>query len=198
MADRLPINFDIPQEGAVASYDWTDIADGTGYITLYVSGDSAGHRLVTKEYHSHKGAETYYVNATATLNCDLTPFNSPRVIRGTAFIEAITYTSWGTSGSVSKTCQFYKVSNAVETSLGSAVSLSSTKDTVVRNLISLSLTQTNFKKGDILRLKIVTTISNGSQYLGTNTNGNASTVWIPSETYPFVPFKIQVPFKIDL
>ena len=35
MAEVMPINFPLPSESAVASYNWSDVASGETYITFY-------------------------------------------------------------------------------------------------------------------------------------------------------------------
>ncbi|MDD2954158.1 MAG: hypothetical protein PHC95_13530, partial [Parabacteroides sp.] len=38
-------NFDIPAESAIASYNWNDVADGTGNVTFYLLQTNTGYLL---------------------------------------------------------------------------------------------------------------------------------------------------------
>jgi hypothetical protein len=105
MADQLPINFAVPQEGAIASYDFEDIIDGSGYLRLYATrmhNDGtysliAENRISPFMIHSATG----YVSATATVALAASPtyttilnltfnsaaFNFPRILNGTARLQ---------------------------------------------------------------------------------------------------------------
>lgn len=172
MADNLPVNFPIPAESAIASYNWTDIANGTGYATFYGSLFSASNILTPTLYNVPNmglAAGTY-----ATF--DATPFNSPRTAKGYAYINAYRL---GGAGNTTFTAKVSKISGAVTTDISSEVSSSATGNDAWF-LIRLLLTETVFKRGDILRVSIKS---------GDATNFGIST------TYPCL---INIPFKIEL
>lgn len=230
MASNLPINFAIPGESAIASYNWTDVADGTGVITFYASAkrDSSGYDYVlgtdesertSLEYTQASSSSSSSAEKIIDLDFDLTAFNSPRIIRGTAKFT-IPFNHKSTVGT--KTSYGYvigvlkKYYNSVETIIGTATSIShtstsSTYSTPVIAEMSASLTKTHFEKGSILRLTL--------EGWGIGETGvTGSTVVIPyvprdynitiSGTLTFDPennpntqtsqVKVIVPFDIDL
>ena len=83
----IPVEFRRGSEGAVASYDATDIAEGTGTVSFYgfaVSG-SAGlvYRLGRNQMYSHK-VETLVTCTTADstpidIDFDTSAFNLPNL-----------------------------------------------------------------------------------------------------------------------
>jgi hypothetical protein len=112
-------------EGSVASYQWTDIADGSGYVRLYVlqindEVDSADDfTLATKAYYC--GATTNkYMQSPSAWAVDLTPFNTPRTISGKAIANCGKVTTSSGDGSI--TVHYYKVSGGVETSISADIS----------------------------------------------------------------------------
>jgi exosome complex RNA-binding protein Csl4 len=174
----MPISIPIPAESAIASYSYTDIADGTGVRTFYGgSFNQSGGQVysLTTELFKHGRANHF----EGTTNLDLSAFTRPVTIMGTAIVDAYITTS---SGDGAMTVTFYKVSGAVETAFSSDIS-SLAASSGSHHLIKVPLTRTNFKIGDILRLKVVATGTNAEIYCTDETNKI---------------FKVNVPFKIEL
>ena len=190
-------------EGAIASYNWQDIADGTGYNVLYITGDSAGHKIVNKPFFSNEGNEIIFIPNVVgehILNLDLTAFNSPRIAEGIAYLSFIDKVNIGVSGELTLSFEFFKVSGAVVTSISNVVSKNYTETAEAkRNLMTPTIERTKFGVGDILRLKIkVDVVTNAGWRVGTNTLGDADDQTIPKEDYPTVPFELNIPFKIEI
>jgi hypothetical protein len=181
MASTLPINIPIPAENILANYDWTDVADGTGYIRLYViHEDTLGDgdcSLVTKAYSTPRGN----LSKPSAKAIDLTPFNTPRTIGGRAVVNCGKIET--SSGNGSFTVTFWKVSGGAETAISGNLT-SYSKSSGGSHIAIGSITQTNFKVGDILRIKLT-----GN---GTNTIVHCD----PTSATDF--FLLDVPFKIQL
>jgi hypothetical protein len=172
MADNLPISFPIPGESAIASYDWTDVANGLGYATFYGSLFSASHILTPTLFN----VPNISLAAGTYVAFDATPFNSPRTAKGYAYINAHRL---GGVGNTTFTAKVSKISGAVTTDISSEVNSSATGNDAWF-LIRLLLTETVFKKGDIIRVSIKA---------ADNTNFGISTTF---------PCLINIPFKIEL
>jgi len=168
MAD-FPKPFPTPSSPAIASFNWTDIAEGTGIVKFYGfdSEDSTGttHHLSTNAFYS---TNIYSQSATfagydyllkATWNFDLAPFNRSGTIQGTANFN-IPWHLWTTepAQSVAGYLQvlIQKVSGGV-TTIGSVTTKEMSTGSLIYDLANLhtSLTQTHFKVGDNLRISIL-------------------------------------------
>jgi hypothetical protein len=188
MADNLPINFPLPNESAIASYDYTDIADGTGVIQYY------GMRVITN------AAETFILITSpllapgavasktrllsgSTADFDLTPYTTPRVLKGTAYINCQNYSA----NTNYITGVITHVRGVTETDISSTVtSQSCTGASEEAFLIPLPLTETLFKIGDFLRVTIsVAGLGGGIAIDPQMINGDQ-------------PLKIFIPYKITL
>jgi hypothetical protein len=178
----LPQKFPTPSPSAIASYDHTDIASGTGHVTFY--GGSANLSTGYERFLIQQalyGSEGIPMNATTTL--DLSAFNFPKIIKGTAYVTFFVNKSTATAQTI--TMKFQKVSDTT-TDICSAVATASLVNTgYINHTLIFSMTETHFKRGDILRLHIVITASDGSFALPLN----------PIGAYPFI---LSIPFKIDI
>ena len=229
----LPLKFR-SQTTALANYTYTDIASGTGMQTFYgyVSKTSTEQGTtdvltyslnqaivfskdivttwVTQDYG---GKEANYEVDTTSKDFDLTQFNTPRIIEGTALIQ----NSWTGSrsndtidGKVKYILKKYDGTN--ETEIGSAFTpVESIDASVTPPLVALPITiaQVQFKKGEILRLsvefwgKMLTgsgtgnvTFTFGTDPLDRDDAGNIIT---PStETNETTQLIVHIPFKLDL
>ena len=214
MAETLPVNFAIPGEGAIASYDYYDIIESTGIKTFYpaIQLDSTGTTYIltansiygSQEYTSGNSAG----NPAFNQNFDLT-FNMPKTIAGTAIINAPLAVYWNQLNGMSIQVQivFTKVSGITTTNFGSGNSdawsapdgTGSWKSKIAS--FSIVLTETDFKKGDKLRItiKLVTTISNGggTWVLGLDPKArNTYNYFTASGTN--AQFSVYVPFRLNL
>ena len=90
MAEILPINFPIPPESALANYNWTDIASGTGYISYYggMLSESGAlfYQLSSNTFYSQRVMTRVTTNSgayTKTHDIDFDiKFKSHRTIKG--------------------------------------------------------------------------------------------------------------------
>lgn len=188
MADVLPINFPLPSESALASYSYTDIADGTGVVMYYgvrtITNAGDDFILTTSPFIAPGPVATKVrlYETDGQKDFDLTAFTSPRTLRGTAYISCQSYSA-NTPYIVAR---IYKYSGGVETAISSEItSQQATKDSECF-LIPIPLTTTNFGIGDILRVKIEVQDSGGV----------AIDPSLTVETHD--PLKIYIPYEIRL
>lgn len=208
MAQNLPINFNIPGENAIKSYDYFDFAEGTGIITLYAGAvnNSGGisyklDRNIFECWHAQNRQGNYYsgrgTRFTSTggtdmnVDFDMSAFNSPATLKGNLianipFGNASTTSNY--TGTITATLNVYRVDLSATENLivsGSSGALiwanaESTDEGMIA--FSVEVPQTNFKIGEKLRLNVVITTVNttgeGGFIIGHQPNGDP----IPSAT----------------
>jgi hypothetical protein len=194
MVDVLPVSFPIPSESSIASYNYTDVEEGTGIVILYgarVQTKTVTSYILTRDTIYSNAIETTNVTPGAAINFDLSEFNLPKIIKGTALISLSASLTGGSY--VDFTITFQKVSG------GSASTLVSTTlerlSALARLTGSAVIPQTHFKKGDNLRVVVNGAMDSGSYFLAhdpANRNGVRYTSDIPSQ------MQIAIPFKLDL
>lgn len=164
---NLPLAFPIPTPSAIASYNYTDIATGTGFVTYYcaITTDSTGQdEILTPQVVFSDETNSTWVSPTGNggdpfvkvgdLDFDLSTFNLPQTLKGTAVINGSFAVN--TDGSVS--CYIiFKIRHwdgTTETDIGSVQT-----ETIDKNspsfqtfLVEVSLTEKHFKKGETLRV----------------------------------------------
>jgi hypothetical protein len=198
----VPINFGVPTEGAIASYDWTDIAEGTGSIIfdgLACTATGGVTRHATKNFAlssnpgSHTRGSSFGGGATDTLDFRLSPFNTPRVIGGNFFTTYThyLYTGGGANASIDVTIKIIKLSGAVETEMGTVTaatrSIAASVTVQEGRILNGTIAQTNFKIGDILIIRATVVTSGGGG------GWEVRFYHDPADLY----FKTSIPFKID-
>lgn len=169
MADVLPINFPIPQEGAVASYSFTDLVTKTGYIRYFLIKDSSGDGFLSPQSIASQTIDTQYSGTVSNQDLDFdVEFKSQQIIEGDCYLSLATLAlKSGASGSMSMTVDveiFHVNPSETETSLGSAEgaavfsnSPAGGGSTAARyNLYKIPLTKHAFSIGDKLRLRLTT------------------------------------------
>jgi len=150
---------------AIASYSYTDIADGTGVQKFYGAKLSGSWLLTTQSIYSQSIFSQVTVNSTSgtLLLADFeTTFNLPKVVKGDVVITAPIMHDTSTSGErkADLKINIYKVTTGgVATNIGSGSALqysdTGTGQTAVNDRVRIAkvpLTQTHFGKGDILRI----------------------------------------------
>lgn len=203
-AGNVPINFRKSAEAAVASYDWTDIAAGSGLISFYLCATGASgattYNLLTSEVYSE--VIEMDTSLSQTQNFDTPQFNLTRIISGTAYLSCAGRISSDGSGSIQITAQLKKYDGTTETNISDAI-LSSIKtgaDVREMYLIQIPCTTTLIKQGEVVRLTLtVTRMSNGIATTGLDPKNRDGTQITPStmSTISTVS-KLFIPFKIDL
>ena len=170
----IPVEFRRGGEGAVASYDYQDIADGTGFKILYPGDASGANILTTNAFYSLKGY-TRTTGASITTEFDLL-FNRPANIRGNAMISVplAMDNNGGSSHTSSQSGAYidiYHVDGAgAESFIASGSNVFFYPDTAIgaaaytMQSAIISLTRKHFKKGEAIRLKLTTPIAFSSSH----------------------------------
>lgn len=189
----VPKTYRKSRENIIASFSFTDIAEGTGtiiYNGTRVTDDSGEDwALITQSLEgSGSPAQTLrLINHQEEVDFNLSPFNLPKILTGTAYVSAVQ--SAVNTDTSSFTVQFKKVTGGEESNISSLVASSDFVGTGTEDitwLIPVPLTKTHFKKGDNLRI----TIENTS----TETGGDKPIYVLPTSK----PLKFFVPFDLNL
>lgn len=185
-------------EGAIASYSYNDVADGTGVIIFYgasQANNSEDYILTTQTIKSQ--SITISNSSNVTYNFDLSAFNLPRTIKGTAFITMGCYNSSASNPPQTFTFQVKKDSGGNVTNCSSAITPAfPTGNTENKDICAeIPLTQTNFKKGDILRLAITINTTGGSLKFGIDPADRADPTAALTASRQL---KFYLPFRVDL
>ena len=199
-------------EGAIASYNYEDIASGSGVIVFYAlqaststngSNEQAKYFLTTERIKSkyyYKQYEVFGAGAWSKFceeSFDSLPFNTKRILNGRCYFSPL-FKSNGPS--IYLNISVIKYSNSTEEILGNVQSGVLSGATYYRFATYLDISNKVFKKGDILRIKI-----EGYQYYGV---GSSAYVYLyydatgrtisgtdPVETADSI---FYIPFKIDI
>jgi hypothetical protein len=222
MTERIPRNFRVSQEKFIATFDFTDVASGTGYEVYYpmvyeddinvLSPNVLFSQVVTQEALN-------VTSTTETVQLDVDYdilFNLPRVIKG----KLLANIPMGVEANSGDTYNWWvhvyvrKWDGTTETAiadtqgkrfLGQVLTTSTFKHFM--NAIEVDCPQTNFAKGESLRVTITMTgystagdfnVFFGNDPLDRDTIDGEDTDW--SNSSPTVPSttKILVPYKLDL
>lgn len=221
----VPINFAVPSEGAVASYSWTDIASGQGFVRFYLAqelqGGNTSYILTDTQIYSNTsdvtstGTNADTFTKTNTLTFSSSVFNTPRTIRGFArfSISIGAHSTSGGTGSGAIVAILKKVSGGVTTTLcTTGLSDNTSGGTAVpvghkRVLMLKEITETSLKIGDILQLDIdfyALNASSTSGYIGYCDLGtdplNQNGTWIKpqTETGDRTDSFVEIPFEVNL
>lgn len=206
MVEVLPINFPVPGERATASYDFIDIAEGTGIVNFQafraqVSGALTSH-LSTEAILSSRIEQS--MNTGEGLNFDLPPFNLPKILKGSGYMNfSAAVNNAGTGSNMYLDIYVYKVSGVDVTQIAKVttalLSHTGAGTTIMNFTVPMTLTQTHFKIGDILRVFVNPfPIEVGTTAVIAHDPGNRNgTIITPASTYP-TAFNIYIPFLIDL
>ena len=214
----MPINFPLPSESAVASYNYTDMAEGTGVTMFYLAATNGDNILTPNQIYSDvieysTGAHNLTPDFVKNMDVDydLSAFNSPRTVKGTAYIN-FTFHQWKSGEAVvtSKfTIKVRKWDGVTETEIGNATTaeLSSlTAGQYILTALAIPLTQTHFGIGDVLRVTIegydkeaAPRDSTNILIVGQDPMNRDGTYIIPSTDNPvsITQNKIWIPFKIE-
>ena len=181
-------------EGAIASYNYTDVADGTGVIVFYAiisqTSGSVDYHLVTD---SSLYSDAVDIGGDVDLDFDLTAFNLPRKVKGTAYVS-IGLEAVGAGNTIYATVQLRHVRGGTETNITSAIASHTLTNEANMMFIPLPITATHFKKDDILRLNVTTTTS-GTAGFGVDPANRASATYANLDSRQL---KVLVPFQLDL
>jgi len=212
MASKIPHNFLESGETAVATYNWSDIASGTGYSTFYGQDTEDGSLVL--------GVSTQYSLSGATIkqcensmakrqenNFDVT-FNLPRYVKGELLV-GITYSLLSNTAdtTVYVKVRIYHVDvDGTETEIGTQQtggSINKADGTVYRRTNFSFDVDKKFKKDETLRLNIELWGEGGVNSTCTIYHDGANrdfggTLDIGSAVTAPSNLQVDIPFRIDL
>lgn len=193
----------------LANYSYTDIAEGTGVQKFYLF---SSENNATKDYHLSSSVfysrDTVRQATTANLDddYDLSPFNLPKTIKGTAVI-ILPYsieTSVG-PGTMYVICKIRKWDGTTETEIASAQSdtITCPDNEGVSGIWNFPITvpETLFAAGETLRLTVELYITAGhadNRYAYGIDPKNRATTLAPAAAFVATDGNILIPFKLDL
>lgn len=196
----VPVIYRNQGERGLANYDYVDIADGSGFVTFTgftISGAGlTKYKLGTEDVYSLT-RETEGSSTENTYNFDTSPFNLPRVVKGTAMVSINCYNNdaCGFSFQLKKSgASLVNISDEHYFPIGDSATAA-----CEMYLIELPCTETIVKKGETLRLAIQCSAATGTIAFGHDPKGRSGAHCDP-ESYTDTTTKLQlyVPFKIDL
>ena len=219
----VPKYFRKTGERAISSFDYYDIAEGTGIKSFYILKiweDGVEKNIISSQsiYSSSiehsDGPDVVGTSYTKTMDTDfdLSPFNLPKTIEGDAYISF----SWWVTYTVSAAPYWYyniivkKVSGGVETTMGSSSSEVigvASNGTATQTSLKIALANTHFKKGDILRVTFEGWAKNtegvdptATFKFGVDPQNRDGDNIVPSTDDPATTTKCQlyIPFVLDL
>lgn len=203
------------QSNIISSYNYTDIAEGTGVVIFY--------GYTTNE----SGTTTYRLSSTPTYSNDietlntyttkyfyLAPFNLPKIIRGYADVicTAIIHPMTSDDVTFAFTATVEKWDGSTATTIGSATSETMTEPDYGAGVfqaktlrVTINCSETHFKIGEQLRLKFEMTITGSlasGGYVGyghdpQNRDGAAIKPSSPPDDPITTQFIFLCPFKIE-
>lgn len=188
MADTLPLNFPIPGDQIVASYDFFDFSTGVGYKTFYLVGpmNSGGAQRILSSNAlesdtDNTGTGNVGTGATTTswdttFNRSVTIADAPCFFRHKASITGATCSNY-------MGVEVFHVRGGVETSLGSGTGDTMTSGAAATHIkvLKFDLSKKTFGVGDILRVKTTFNATNNfnSWTWDAGTAGNEATISLP-------------------
>ncbi len=217
MADVLPQNFPVPSEASTTSFNYTDIADGTGvriFNGMIVSAQTgiAPHTTQIIKYILHQesiesdGAEKFKSGTTAAdgvafdIDLDLTQFNLPQNIKGKALVTINGNMTGGDALVNHSACFEFNLirwDGSSETIIGTGYSnplgTVTTGTTTFYGVTEIEIaTKSHFKIGDVLRLNVIA-------YTRSSDAGQGGIVKLFIEPVTSgEELKVYVPFDLDL
>ena len=183
----LPLKYRKSKENIVASYNYTDVADGTGVVSLFgirglISAGATKFYILSQNI-TYNDATLQSGNLKASdspANFDLNPFSSSRVVNGNVVFTGKIVA--GTASTIIFT--IYRVRNGVATSLGTD---NTGNKTTTEFMTKIPISSELFKTGDTLRVAVSVTGGTGDEGLHVN-----------SAPTTHEPFKVYVPFDIKI
>ncbi len=166
MAEVVPLNFPIPAESAIASYSYTDVAEGTGvqifYGSTYKVDTTLSYFLTTQGGHYANDTTSSANIATGDpakvldLDFDL-PLNLPKNIKGNLYVTATIGCSARNAGTSTLyyIAKLRKWDGSTETDIASAQSATITNvnsPSVDTLSTKITVPLTHYKKTDTIRL----------------------------------------------
>lgn len=200
----VPNKFRKTGEQILATYNFQDIADGTGVAVLLLGKESidgtASYVLDANPFYSDD-PEYRFEAGTTIVDYKLKPFNSQRVANGKASLNIAAWTS-GTTHLTGLTVRIIRDRASVETNVSAIVAGAIPNGVGAHKMmmIPIPLTRTTFKKDDVLICRVTVTVNAGNPVIGNDPVGRDGTFIDSSLVDPTMTTKstLFMPFEIDL
>ena len=224
----LPRKYRKSPEGAVAVYDYNDIADGTGVVNLY--GSVATDRVQDYYILSNKVLFSSQIEETTAFSVagfniwtdvvdkdfDLTPFNNTRSVYGTAYVRFSAYctNASGIAGDYRFSITLKKWDGTTETDIASVTSaaqdLPTNPDQEQTFILPIDISSVaTFTEGEQLRINVLGQVKSdgnpgttiGELTFGTDPQNRDGSVIVPSGDSTgnkTTNLRVWIPFRIDI
>ncbi len=209
----IPEQF-VAQSNSIASYNYNDIAEGTGIVIFngFAMTASTGESYAASQSSFYSDPLESVCNSgmgstTVTINFDVAPFNLPKTIKGMGYIDGswALNTAAGNSITGKITFTIQKWDGTTATDIGSVITETVSCSGLLTKrqsfMLGVNLTQTHFKRGEILRLQAALTATfvggvGGSVYLAHDPMNRDATYITPAATY-HTDLNFYIPFRLE-
>jgi hypothetical protein len=180
------------KDPAIASYDYNDIADGTGVVIHYLYDNKVGRETpFGEEIYAH------WSGSSDEKNYSTGQFNAPRILEGTAILS---FAHLGDDGTTSTIIKIFHKDGATEeeTQIGSTWNdyVTQSQEYEIKNA-KIILPRTKFKRGDELIIQLDSDCGGGEEHwVGVDPQGRAFTVGGHTVPAGFSIFVARLPFRI--
>ena len=201
----LPKKFQ-SQDRSIVSFDFVDIAEGTGTIVYHglvseISGASSFKLSQTDDFSSLIETTETTFPATTTMDFDSPPFNLQRVLKGIASASIPFYMAQGNANYAHVTAEMFVVNSGVATSISDEVFSTNTVagGEGKQMFLPMPLTQTILKVGEQVRctVKLVTRDGAVNANVGHDPQGRDGTNITTANKMSSI-MKVNIPFRVDL
>ena len=193
--------YPLQAEPVTATYSWTELSSGTGFITLYPTYLDDGTGILTQIpiVASNRGitGETNLTTASATLSdnttltFEWTPFSKKATLYGEALFE-YPISREGTLGTSILTINLYKNSDLIVSK-----SLTTNDNNSAKYMHEqITIPKTDFRKGDVLKLTLVYTGTQTFVYLVYDPSNTVTTALGMTYFPDRADMKLNLPFSI--
>jgi hypothetical protein len=202
----IPNRYLLP-DNVIASYDYQDIANGSGVVTFYGTtttdlGSGINYALTSTDDYADTTI-TKRPTGTTTVNFYSLAFNIPRTLKGTAYVVLPIETS--TTSTANSNLQFrlkiLETDGSTTRNITSNLTFSTTEQSRTHILfVEMPITEDTIREGEKLLLTIIlTSVGTGNinimhdpknRYNTASTNNEGNSV--------SAIMKVLVPFKVDV
>lgn len=205
MADTLPINFQLPSEGAIASYSYTDLAEGSGTVIYYGTRVHTDSNFANDDFILSEASIIQASSAATGTNgvilCSALPvdfeiiFNLPKTIKGNFYAQVPLHVDTGDTANVQITIQ--KWDGSTETEIVAQVSSptygSGVADVYAEVSLKIVIPKTHFKAGETLRIQVDSSSTSANDDISHDVSGSNTNF-----TKSGGIMRFYVPFDLDL
>lgn len=199
-----PRDFITNVEGSVASYDWTEIAEGSGLVKFYCGSEatSAGTTYIMLNTPFYPVTTLRELSTTSNLEINFySPvFNTPRIVDGTAYYSVGVGITNGDTGTVTAQLKLYRGGSDIANISSAVVSNTFTNPVAGLQMLffKIPLTRTNIQIGDQLHLVVdLDELDDGTAYIGLDPTGQDTTN-LTTGNGTTTQMSFYCPFVIDL